>query len=426
MKYNEDQIKQLLRQAGFPESAIPTMVRIAQLESTNNTNAFNDNPNTGDLSYGLFQINMLGKMGPERRKWFGIKSNEELYDPLTNAKAAYKLWSSKEKQGKNQGFTHWSTYNEQIAGNPNLRTMNKETQAMEASATTTTPGFENEGESFALTAAMIDRAFLTDKEVGKVFQDFKGQQGPEAEKALKAALQQTKFWQKFSADVKQEIYSSLLLDPASYQEKFKLRLDEIKNRFLNMGARVPSNVELQDLAKKTLLFGLKGTQLDEIIFNSVKFDNNFIAGEAGKYANILYKAIDDYGGRIDKTSSEFKNYVFDAIRTGGASVDQVKKQYADLAAQMYPKFAERFKSGATLRDVASPYFQYASQYLEESITDLNNPLIQTGLVNGMSAFDFIKEVKKNPAWQYTYNAAETVLGSLKNVLTDFGFSFGGK
>lgn len=426
MKYNEDQIKQLLRQAGFPESAIPTMVRIAQLESTNNTNAFNDNPNTGDLSYGLFQINMLGKMGPERRKWFGIKSNEELYDPLTNAKAAYKLWSSKEKQGKNQGFTHWSTYNEQIAGNPNLRTMNKETQAMEASATTTTPGFENEGESFALTAAMIDRAFLTDKEVGKVFQDFKGQQGPEAEKALKAALQQTKFWQKFSADVKQEIYSSLLLDPASYQEKFKLRLDEIKNRFLNIGARVPSNVELQDLAKKTLLFGLKGTQLDEIIFNSVKFDNNFIAGEAGKYANILYKAIDDYGGRIDKTSSEFKNYVFDAIRTGGASVDQVKKQYADLAAQMYPKFAERFKSGATLRDVASPYFQYASQYLEESITDLNNPLIQTGLVNGMSAFDFIKEVKKNPAWQYTYNAAETVLGSLKNVLTDFGFSFGGK
>lgn len=430
MRYSEDQIVQLLRQAGFPESAIPTMVKIAQLESTNNTRAFNDKGR--DLSYGLFQINMKDDdprnpgMGKERRKWFGLKSNEELYDPLTNAKAAYKLWSSKEKQGKNQGFTHWSTYNEQIAGNPNLRTMNKDMQGMEASATTTTPGFENTNESFALTAAMIDRAFLTDKEVGKVFQDFKGQQGPEAEKALKAALQQTKFWQKFSADVKQEIYSSLLLDPASYQEKFRLRLDEIKNKFLTMGAPVPSNIELQDLAKKTLLFGLKGTQLDEIIFNSVKFDNNFIAGQAGKYASTIYQAIDDYGGKIDKTSSEFKNYVFDAIRTSGASIDQVKKQYADLAAQMYPKFSDRFKSGATLRDVASPYFQYASQYLEESVTDLNNPLIQTGLVNGMNAFDFIKEVKKNPAWQYTYNATETILSSLKNVLTDFGFSFGGK
>jgi hypothetical protein len=431
MQYSQGQIEQLLRQAGFPESAIPTMVKIAQLESTNNTRAFNPDSTTKDLSYGLFQINMKDddprnpKMGEERRKWFGLKSNEELYDPLTNAKAAYKLWNSKEKQGKDKGFTHWSTYNEQIAGNPNLRTTNKGAQGMEASATTGA-GFENEGESFALTAAMIDRAFLTDKEVGKVFQDFKGQQGPETEKALKAALQQTKFWQKFSADVKQEIYSSLLLDPASYQEKFKLRLDEIKNKFLTIGAPVPSSLELQDLAKKTLLFGLKGTQLDEIVFNSVKFDNNFIAGEAGKYANDIYKAIDDYGGTIDKTSSEFKNYVFDAIRTGGASVGQVKKQYADLAAQMYPNFAERFKAGATLRDVASPYLQYASQYLEESITDIKNPLIQTGLVNGMNALDFVKEVKKNPAWQYTYNATESVLGSLKNVLTDFGFSFGGK
>jgi hypothetical protein len=429
MQYSQGQIEQLLRQAGFPESAIPTMVKIAQLESTNNTRAFN--PEGRDLSYGLFQINMKDddprnpKMGEQRRKWFGLKSNEELYDPLTNAKAAYKLWSSKEKQGKNEGFTHWSTYNEQIAGNPNLRNINKGAQGMEASATTGA-GFENEGESFALTAAMIDRAFLTDKEVGKIFQDFKGQQGPETEKALKAALQQTKFWQKFSADVKQEIFSSLLLDPASYQEKFRLKLDEIKNKFLTIGAPVPSTLELQDLAKKTLLFGLKGTQLDEIVFNSVKFDNNFIAGQAGTYANDIYKAIDDYGGTIDKTSSEFKNYVFDAIRTGGASVGQVKKQYADLAAQMYPNFAERFKAGATLRDVASPYLQYASQYLEESITDIKNPLIQTGLVNGMNALDFVKEVKKSPNWQYTYNATESVLGSLKNVLTDFGFSFGGK
>jgi hypothetical protein len=429
MQYSESQIKELLRQAGFPESAIPTMVKIAQLESTNNTRAFN--PEGRDLSYGLFQINMKDddprnpNMGKERRKWFGLKSNEELYDPLTNAKAAYKLWSSKEKQGKNKGFTHWSTYNEQIAGNPNLRTINKGAQGMEASATTSTDGggLENEGESFALIAAMIDRAFLTDKEVGKVFEDFKGEQGPQAEKAFKAALEQTKFWQKFSTDVKQEIYSSLLLDPASYQEKFKLRLAEIRDKFLTIGAPVPSTLELQDLAKKTLLFGLKGTQLDEIVFNSVKFSNNFIAGKAGEYANKIYKAIDDYGGNIDKTSSEFKNYVFDAIRTGGASVDQVRKQYADLAAQMYPNFAERFKSGATLRDVATPYFELSSQFLEETITDIKNPLIQTGLVNGMNALDFIKEVKKSPLWQYTYNATETVLGSLKNALTDFGFSF---
>ena len=140
MAYTQEQIAQYLRNAGFPESAIPTMLRIAQLESTNDPNAFNPDSKTKDLSYGLFQINMFGKMGPERRKWFGIKSNEELYDPQKNANAAYKLWSSREKsKGAGQGYTHWSTYNNKLAGNPNLKTQNIEGAAMKASGVVGNP-----------------------------------------------------------------------------------------------------------------------------------------------------------------------------------------------------------------------------------------------------------------------------------------------
>ena len=46
---------------------------------------------------------MLGPMGPERRKLFGIKSNEELYDPETNLKAAKKIYDM-------QGLNAWSVY----------------------------------------------------------------------------------------------------------------------------------------------------------------------------------------------------------------------------------------------------------------------------------------------------------------------------
>jgi len=42
-------------------------------------------------------------MGPARRKEFGISSNEELYNPVTNAMAAKKIASS-------QGLKAWSTY----------------------------------------------------------------------------------------------------------------------------------------------------------------------------------------------------------------------------------------------------------------------------------------------------------------------------
>jgi hypothetical protein len=42
-------------------------------------------------------------MGPDRRKAFGISSNRELLDPLTNAKAAKVIYGW-------QGFRAWSVY----------------------------------------------------------------------------------------------------------------------------------------------------------------------------------------------------------------------------------------------------------------------------------------------------------------------------
>ena len=46
-------------------------------------------------------------VGEERRPQFGIESNEELYNPLTNAKAAKILYDR--RGGK---FTDWATFND--------------------------------------------------------------------------------------------------------------------------------------------------------------------------------------------------------------------------------------------------------------------------------------------------------------------------
>lgn len=102
-KLSREQLAGYLRQAGFKENLIPTMVGIGTAESSLNPQAFNPNVDTGDQSYGIFQINMLGGMGPERREQFGIKSNEELFDPLTNAKAAKAIYDQ-------QGLGAWSVY----------------------------------------------------------------------------------------------------------------------------------------------------------------------------------------------------------------------------------------------------------------------------------------------------------------------------
>lgn len=76
---------------------------IALAESGGDPKAHNNRP--PDNSYGLMQINMLGGLGPARRKEFGIKKNEELYDPYVNMAAAFKVY-----QNAGQKFTPWSTY----------------------------------------------------------------------------------------------------------------------------------------------------------------------------------------------------------------------------------------------------------------------------------------------------------------------------
>ena len=104
-KLSAKQIADVARQAGIPEDKIPTMVAIAMAESGGDSNAHN--PKYPDNSFGLWQINMLDEpgyqLGAERRQKYGLSSNEELKDPLTNAKAAFDILNS-------QGLGAWSVY----------------------------------------------------------------------------------------------------------------------------------------------------------------------------------------------------------------------------------------------------------------------------------------------------------------------------
>ena len=104
---NATELTKLARSVGMPEDKIPTMVAIALSESggdssidTIKSGLYDRN---GETSYGLWQINMTGNLRPERLKQFGISSVDDLYDPVTNAKAALNILNS-------QGLNAWSVY----------------------------------------------------------------------------------------------------------------------------------------------------------------------------------------------------------------------------------------------------------------------------------------------------------------------------
>jgi hypothetical protein len=105
MKYDrktmlsDKELISILKQAGFKGDALAYAWAIVVKESTKRPMSLNRASNC----YGLFQINMTGSMGPDRRKKYGLDSNEDLYNPLINAQIAYKMSNG----GKN--WSAWST-----------------------------------------------------------------------------------------------------------------------------------------------------------------------------------------------------------------------------------------------------------------------------------------------------------------------------
>lgn len=418
MAYSREQLTQLLRSVGFPESAIPTMIQIAELESSYREDALNDNPKTKDLSYGLFQINMFGNMGPERRKWFGIKSNEELLDPRKNAEAAYKLWSSREKsKGKGSGFTHWSTYNNQLAdeGNPNLKTGS----AMEASTTTTTPTPSDQAD---ISKYIVARALLADPELGAIYKKYQGMQGVEAQNALQTEIRNSKWWKKTSETARLSILSSLKKDEPSYVDAKNKKIDAIRRSAAVLGGQLDA-AAISNLAEKSLLFGWTDEQVNSAILDSVKYSAGYIRGKAGEVSQNLFGAIRNYGFTISTEGPEFKNYVSDVLK-GFRTEQDIIGEFRDRAAQMYPQYAARFKAGATLRDVADPIMYQVSQSLSLPYNDdlLNDSLVQRALQENWTTYNTKLEAKKDDRWQYGEEGWNETLRAFGSAARTWGFS----
>lgn len=98
---SDQELVDVLEHAGFKGNALKIAWAIVKKESNGRPVAFNGNVRTGDNSYGIFQINMIGDLGEDRRKRFELSSNAELFDPVTNAKIAYRM------SGKGTDWSAW-------------------------------------------------------------------------------------------------------------------------------------------------------------------------------------------------------------------------------------------------------------------------------------------------------------------------------
>ena len=101
----DEQLVDMLKAVGFEGKALRSACAIAKAESNGRPLAFNGNVKTGDSSYGVFQINMLGELGSDRREKFELDSNAELLNPVVNAQIALHMTKGGED------WSSWSSVN---------------------------------------------------------------------------------------------------------------------------------------------------------------------------------------------------------------------------------------------------------------------------------------------------------------------------
>ncbi len=102
----DEELAKLLTAVGFEGQALKMAWGIAKAESNGRPMAYNGNRSTGDSSYGIFQINMLGYLGDARKEKFDLRSNVLLFDPVINAEITYYM---------TRGGTDWSSWPNSIS-----------------------------------------------------------------------------------------------------------------------------------------------------------------------------------------------------------------------------------------------------------------------------------------------------------------------
>jgi hypothetical protein len=107
-KLTKTELVDLLHAVGFKGEALRHAWAIVMKESRGNPLSHNGNRDTGDNSFGLFQINMVDSLGQDRRDKFSLEYNAQLLNPVVNAKIAYHM----SNQGEN--WRSWKGVNNPV------------------------------------------------------------------------------------------------------------------------------------------------------------------------------------------------------------------------------------------------------------------------------------------------------------------------
>lgn len=418
----------LIHEAGFQGEAANIMYAIVMAESGGRAHAHNGNASTGDNSYGLAQINMLGDMGPQRLREFGLKSANDLYDPLTNLRVAYQM-----SQGGTK-WTDWSTYNR----GDYLQYLGQSGAKVSLSGSTSGGG----GGMGSMNTAGSPRDTLSRTDsLGSLFN-----QVPELRKLIDQAVAgnwtqatfqnevETSNWWKTHSDSARAAIIQKANDPAAYNERFSHAAHSVVDLAHQLGFAI-TGPQAQAIANTAILTGNETNQawLTQQLSSHENYTGTTttagLQGQMAGTAQQIQGMLGDYG---QKWSPAQIAEAAQAVVSGRTTLDTYKQQIQNWAVSAYPSLAKQIQGGQTVRELATPYVSSMSNLLEidpnsitmfdprirkalQGVTDSSGNRVQVPL------WQFEDQVRQDPRWQYTQNARDTMATALTKLGSDFGF-----
>lgn len=414
----------ILKQAGFKGQALNIAYAIVMAESSGNARAHNPNAGTGDNSYGLFQINMLGDMGPERRKAFGLSSNEELFDPLTNAKIAYRMSNG----GKN--WTPWSTYNRgdyrKFLGQSGADVSNSDITSSATSSGGSSTAAPASRQDLAEQYGFVESLLNSNKELKALFD--KAVKGTWTPSKFQAELRDTKWWKTLNKSQREYLVTQYG-DPATSKQKLEQSVIKIKQLGGQMGVKL-TDKGWRDLAYQYGYNGWTDQQLRYQLGRRLNMSGTQRFGEAGEIQDKLSEYAYNMGIKV---SDSWMDTAAKSVVSGLSSQQDYESKLREQAKATYSFWSKQIDAGQSVSDLASPYMQTMSQLLELPAGSVNlfDPSIKKALQfrdsTGKSAvkplWQFENEVRADPRWTKTNNAQNSAMQIAHQVLSDFGVKF---
>ena len=207
-------------------------------------------------------------------------------------------------------------------------------------------------------------------------------------------------------------------------QDIKVKADAIRIYATDLGVGL-DDAAVNKLAREWAAGNFDTTTIKPQIARSGKID--FAKGSAAEQLNTLKELAGSYGMQYDQG---WYNTAATNVLTGKDDIETYKQYVKEQAKSKFPTLIAQLDQGFTVRQLASPYIQTMSNILEidPNTIGLNDVYVNQALT-GLNAegkpstkplWQFEQDLRKDPRWNFTKNAQDSLMNTTRKVLQDFG------